>query len=336
MLGRRRRREQAQLVVVRQGVVVHLREVLRTLPRAVSAHSDLELRQLRTFVKVAELRSFTRASDELHIAQQAVSQQIRSLERSLGVTLLRRSSRRVELTAEGKVFLADSRRILSAAERASRRVKAAARGEAGTLHLGYTLTTVWDTIPRLLACVADVHPQIDVEAREVFGGDIPELLRAETCDLALAPMTSYPPGFRRRIVRREPLCIALSESDPLAGRRQIELASLRDRRFEVWPREMAPGFYDSVVGACHDAGFEPMLDENAAGNTVWGYLARGRGVALINNSLIEQLPRGVTLVQLASPTTRITYEAVWHRDDLPVIERVLEVAAHLSEARHWR
>src|SRR5215475_7457072 len=112
MLGRRRCREQAHFVVVQQEVLVHRRRALRTLPRAVSAHSDLELRQLRTFVNVAEQRSFTRAADELHIAQQAVSQQIRSLERSLGVTLLRRSSRRVELTAEGKVFLADARRVL--------------------------------------------------------------------------------------------------------------------------------------------------------------------------------------------------------------------------------
>jgi DNA-binding transcriptional LysR family regulator len=336
MLGPPAHPEQAQLVVGQQEILVVCCSTTRKLRSTVSGNSDLELRQLRTFVAVAERHSFTRAAEDLHIAQQAVSQQIKSLERSLGVTLLRRSSRRVELTAEGTVFLADSRRVISAADRTARRVRAAARGEAGTLRLCYTLTTVWDTIPRLLARIADLHPQIKVEAREVFGGNIPELLLAESCDLALAPMTSYPRGFRRRIVRREPLCIALSETDPLAQRRRIELASLRDRRFEVWPREMAPGFYDTVVGACRDAGFEPVLDENAGGNTVWGYLARGRGVALINNSLGEQLPRGVTLVELASPAAMLTYEAVWHRNDLPVIDRVLEVGAQLAGEQGWR
>lgn len=328
--------EQAQLVVGPQGILVVARRVPRTLRSAVSGDSDLELRQLRTYVAVAERRSFTRAAEDLHIAQQAVSQQIKSLERSLGVTLLRRSSRQVELTSEGKVFLADSRRVISAADRTARRVRAAARGEAGTLRVCYTLTTVWETIPRLLARIADLHPQIKVEAREVFGGDIPELLLAERCDLALAPMTSYPRAFRRRIVRREPLCIAISEADPLAQRRAVELGSLRDRRFEVWPRDMAPGFYDTVVGACRDAGFEPVLDENAAGNTVWGYLAHGRGVALINSSLVEQLPRGVKLVELASPAAMLTYEAVWHRNDLPVIDRVLDVAADLAGELGWR
>src|SRR5215510_5131189 len=100
-----------------------------------------ELRQLRTFAAVAQRRSFTRAADDLHIAQQAVSQQIKALERSLGVTLLRRTPRRVELTAEGELFLADCRRVLAAADRADRKAKAAARGEAGTLRLAYTLTT---------------------------------------------------------------------------------------------------------------------------------------------------------------------------------------------------
>jgi DNA-binding transcriptional LysR family regulator len=99
---------------------------------------------------------------------------------------------------------------------------------------------------------------------------------------------------------------------------------------------MAPGFYDTVVGACRDAGFEPVLDENAAGNTVWGYLAHGRGVALINSSLAEQLPRGVKLVELASPAAMLTYEAVWHRNDLPVIDRVLDVAADLAGELGWR
>jgi len=296
---------------------------------------SFELRQLRTFAAVAERRSFTRAADDLHIAQQAVSQQIKALERSLGVTLLRRNSRRVELTAEGAVFLAECRRVLGAADRAARRVKAAAQGEAGTLRLAYTLTTVWDTIPNLLARLGELFPQLKVEAREVFGGDIPELLLAERYDLALAPMTSYPRGFRRRTVRREPLRVALSESDPLARRKRIALTTLRDRRFEVWPREMAPGFYDAVVGACRAAGFEPKVDEHAAGNTVWGTLARGRGVALINDSLIEQLPRGITLVELATPAATLTIDAVWHQGELPVIGRTLKATAGLAAERGW-
>src|SRR5262245_57061991 len=122
--------------------------------------AGIELRHLRTFEAVAKRRSFTRAAEDLHVAQQAASQQIRALERPLGVTLLRRTSRRVELTAEGTVLLGDARRVLAAVDRAARRVQAAARGEAGTLRLLYTLTTVWDTMPRLLERLAEHLPDV--------------------------------------------------------------------------------------------------------------------------------------------------------------------------------
>jgi len=296
---------------------------------------DFELRHLRTFAAVAQRRSFTRAAADLHIAQQAVSQQIKALERSLGVTLLQRTPRRVELTPEGAVFLADSRRVVAAADRAGRRVKAAARGEVGTLRLIYTLTTVWDTIPRLLARLAADHPELKVEAREALGADIPELLLSGRCDLALAPTASYPRGFRTRTVRREPLRIALSDTDPLSRRAQLELAALADRLFELWPREMAPGFYDAVMGTCRAGGFEPTLDVQAAGNTVWGNIARGRGVALINASLAEQLPRGITLVELAQPRATLNYDAIWLEAAPPIIERTLDVATRLAKENDW-
>jgi DNA-binding transcriptional LysR family regulator len=301
----------------------------------VVADSGVEFRLLRTFVAVAERRSFTRAADDLHIAQQAVSQQIKALERALGVSLLRRTPRRVELTREGEVFVADCRRVLAAAERAISRAKAAARGDAGTLRLAYTLTTVWDTLPALLARMAEARPQVKVEAREVYGADIPDLLLDERFDLAVAPMTSYPRGLRVRAVRREPVRIALSKSDPLARRRRVPLTAVADRLFEVWPRDMAPGFYDIVVAMCRTAGFEPMLDERATGNTVWGNLARGRGVALINASLAQQLPPGVTLVDLAEPAATITYQAIWRDAEAPIIQGSLDVVTALATARGW-
>ena len=98
---------------------------------------------------------------------------------------------------------------------------------------------------------------------------------------------------------------------------------------------MAPGFYDTVVGACRAAGFEPELDEHAAGNTVWGYLARGRGIALINASLSEQLPAGIKLLELAPPSASLAIDAIWHQGEMAVIERALDAAAGLAAERDW-
>lgn len=300
------------------------------------AEEAFDLRQARSFVAVAKHRSFTNAARDLNVSQQAVSQHVSTLERSLAVKLLRRTSRTVELTPEGAIFLPECRRVLSAAARATRRVQSAARGEAGTIRIAYTLTTVWDTIPVLLAELAQLYPQLTVDPREVFGGDIAEALLADRIDLAIAPMTSYHDGFRTQTIRREPMCVALADDHALAHRSNIELPELRDERFEIWPREMAPGFYDTVVGACRAAGFEPRLDQHGAGNTVWRNIAGGRGIGLINGSLAEQLPRRITLVDLSPPGTTIAYDAVWHEQtDGPTVQKAIEATKQLSAERNW-
>jgi DNA-binding transcriptional LysR family regulator len=100
---------------------------------------------------------------------------------------------------------------------------------------------------------------------------------------------------------------------------------------------MAPGFYDAVLSACRAAGFEPELDEHAAGSTVWGYIAAGRGVALVVGSLREQLPRGLKLLSFAPPQPPpLSINAVWNEGNgLPALEHFLETAEQLAADHKW-
>jgi len=304
----------------------------RTLARVATP----DLRQMRYFTAVAESGSFTAAARQLHVAQQAVSQQVKALEQLLGVTLLERGSRRVGLTPEGVVFLTDCRRVLAGADRAARRVQAAARGEAGTLRLVYTLVSAFETVPLLLALMDEDYPLLEVEAREVFGCDIATLLLDGDCDLALAPLTSYPDDLRQRTLRREVIRVAVGEGHQLAESGQVELAALHNETLELWPHEMAPGYNDAILAACRTAGFEPKIDHHGAGSTVWGYIADGRGIGLVVSSLIEQLPRGVKLLDLTPPRPMLTVNAVWRQEpQLPAIERFFECAKRLARERHW-
>jgi DNA-binding transcriptional LysR family regulator len=293
---------------------------------------------MRYFVAVAEHGNFTRAADELHVAQQAVSQQIRALEATLSVTLLRRSSRNVELTPEGVVFLADAKRLLAESDRAVRRVRAVARGEAGTLRLAYTLVTAFETTPLLLELLNRRHPELQVSAREVYGADVTDLLLGGKSDLALMPMGSLPPGLRQRLIRREVLRLAVSAHHPLAETDQIELSTLKDERFEVFPRHASPGYYDVIVGACRAAGFEPSLDEHSAGSTVWCQdIARGRGVGLTVSSCGEQHAPGVAFISLAPPRPTLAINAVWSDGaEQPAVARFLDTAASLAAERGWQ
>ncbi len=217
-------------------------------------------------------------------------------------------------------------------------MQAAGRGEVGALRLAYTLTTAYHTVPALLARLGERHPQLKVEAREVFAEDILQLLRDERCDVALAPATSYPADVVcQQLIRLEPLKLAVGEGHPRSMDPAVALGSLRDECFELWPREMAPGYYHAVVGACRGAGFEPRLDEHGAGSTVWGYIAQRRGVGFVVRSLREQLPRGVRLLEITPPQPPpLSITAVWLKEDqAPAVDRFLDAAAELAAEQAW-
>jgi DNA-binding transcriptional LysR family regulator len=295
-----------------------------------------DLRQMRYVVEVAREGGISRAALNLHVAQQAVSQQIKAVETALGVQLFERSHRGVELTAAGEAFVQEARRALNAADRVGQRAQAAARGEVGTLRLGYTLATVYETLPALIDALAAEHPELRVAPREVFAEDIERLLADERIDLALAPHVGHRSGLDQRPIRLEPLVAAVAENHPLAAEPQVPLAALADETIELWPQTMSPGYFDSVVAACRDAGFEPRLDEQAAGSTVWGDIARGRGVGLVVESLRHQLPRGLTLLPLATPAPALTIDLVWPTDrTTPAIRRLIIVADRLAEDGGW-
>jgi DNA-binding transcriptional LysR family regulator len=292
---------------------------------------------MRYFVKVAELGSFTAAAVELHVAQQAVSQQVRAIERMLGVVLLRRAPRAVTPTAAGEVFLREAKRVLDAAERTFDRTRAAARGEAGTLRIAYTLTSAYETFPELQVVLRQRLPGLDIVSREVFGGDVPPLLANGAFHLALAPRSDLPAGFVSQPLRQEPFVVALGEHHHLAGTEGLELGELEDEQLELWPRHMAPGFYDAVVAACRGAGFEPRLDKNAAGSVVWRTIAEGRGVGLVVKSLERQLPRGVRLVPLRPPQPApLHVDVVSLHDPVdPALERFCDLARETARSEGW-
>jgi DNA-binding transcriptional LysR family regulator len=146
-----------------------------------------DLRQMRYVVAVAQERNFTRAAERLHVAQQALSQQVRAVEEMLWVQLFDRAARPVKLTAAGEVFVQEAKRAISVSQRVLERTSAAARGELGTIRLAYTFSVAYETLPVLLEAFAADTPQVKVTTREMFGADIPVYLREDKIDLAITP-----------------------------------------------------------------------------------------------------------------------------------------------------
>jgi DNA-binding transcriptional LysR family regulator len=295
-----------------------------------------DLRQMRYVVAVARERNFTRAAEQLHVAQQALSQQVRAVEEMLGLQLFDRTARPVKLTPAGRVFVQEAKRTLSASDRVSERTSAAARGELGTIRLAYTFALASETVPVLLDAFAKDTARVKVAAREMYGADMVVNLREDKLDLALTPRFGLGDDLCREAIRREPFVVSLSERHPLASAGWIDLAALCDEVFEGWPGVVSPGYHAAVVAACQAAGFEPKIDETSTGSTAWNNIAAGRGVALTVASAVPLIRSGIAHVRLSSPSAHIVLDAVWRRDnEPPEVRRFLDTARRVREKRGW-
>src|SRR5580765_5015079 len=144
-----------------------------------------ELWQLRYFIAVAAELHFGRAAARLHISQPPLSRAIRALEEQLGVTLLARSRRRVELTAEGELFLGEARRIIDSLERAAGAVRALAAGERGRLRIGFVSLADYGVLPELLKAFKGARPGVSLALREMLSPDQANALTTGELDFGL-------------------------------------------------------------------------------------------------------------------------------------------------------
>ncbi len=191
----------------------------------------LDLRLVDYFVAVAEELHFGRAAQRLHIAQPSLSQQIRRLERQLGVTLLQRNSRNVHLTAAGKALLREGRRALAQAERAVSATRAAA---ADLLTIGFYGSAGRALLPAVLTVFHERQPATEVSVREILFGNVDEILDGKV-DVAFTRLMPDQTELAVEVIATEPRLIALSNTHRLASRGTLSFADLRGEAFIVNP-----------------------------------------------------------------------------------------------------
>jgi DNA-binding transcriptional LysR family regulator len=218
----------------------------------------VELRQLRYFVAVAEELHFGRAAESMHIVQSAVSQQIRRLERELGVDLFDRSPRRVRLTAAGECFLPEARTVLEAERRARAAVAAFTSERAAVLRLG-TSTGLGEHLDRVLDAFAELAPGVGVELVSAPAAERLGQVAGGRLDAAFVRGGDGPvPGVRILPLWPDPLVAAIPARHPLAGASGVALADLAPLALRLTPRRNNPALVDLVLTACAAAGFEPV------------------------------------------------------------------------------
>lgn len=219
---------------------------------------DTTLQRLRYFVAVADELNFTRAAERLHVSQPSLSTQVRALERDIGVELLRRSTRRVELTEAGHSMLEDARRLLEGLEEARVRARRVADTAAGTLRVAYTASVGYHALPLILDELEARAPELTVSANRAWSTRVLEQIRSGETDLGLVREFRPTRGIAGETIRHEPLAVFASERHPFASRAFVGIRDLKGQTLVLVPRTLAPGFRDLVVGLCRRAGFEPQ------------------------------------------------------------------------------
>lgn len=296
---------------------------------------SFDLRQLRYFVTLAEEQHFSRAAARLAMTQPPLSQAIRLLEDALGVRLFERTKRSVELTPVGAALLPEVRRVLAAADALAPLARSLAQGETGVLALAFVSSADYGLLPGLLRQFGERFPRVrlqlleatsDVQIDELVAGRIDAGIVIPPIPPRHAAALSYLP------IAREPLIVALScelaqALDTAYNQAEIELAQFADVPLVIFPRRLAPAFYDIIMGYYKAAGIVPRIGQEAIQmQTIVSLVSAGMGVALVPQSLRNLRRTGVVYRALRDALPVVETGLVWRTGDVsPVLAGFIDV-----------
>ncbi|MHA6796191.1 LysR family transcriptional regulator [Pseudonocardia bannensis] len=283
----------------------------------------MDLRQLRYFLAVAEERSVTRAAARLHLTQPPLSAQLARLEHELGVPLLIRHRRGVDLTEAGRHLLAHARRLLADVDAAADSVRRLGEGRSGRMALAFVSATAWSVLPPLLRRYHDERPDVVLDFLEDGPDGVLEHVRARRADLGLLHLP--PPGAGARpepdldvaVVQREPLVAVLPRALASRFAERVDLAELAGEVFLSPARAGWGGLASHLLNACRSAGVEPVLREVALAHTVVSLVAAGLGVSVLPASARLVCGPQVVALPLSRPVPVVETALLRRRADAP-------------------
>ena len=260
------------------------------------------LRRLEYFLAVARELNFTRAAENLHVAQSALSRQIRLLEHDLGTALLTRNTHAVALTPAGELLSESGPRLLRAIDDLWAEVRRAGRAETVSISLAYTTSSGYETAPRLVEAVRSLRVDLQVTTQLMDGAAMTSAVRSGTVDIGLARHLDYTEGLERHVVRREREGVLMLADDALVSEPVLEVAQLTHRTILLHSREANPAHFDHVVELCRNAGFEPtLLSRAVAFDPANTPISDGKAVAIVGESVCSSLAESMVWRPLSDP-----------------------------------
>lgn len=239
---------------------------------------QLELNHLRCVIVLAEELNFGRAADRLHMSQPPLSRLIAEVEHHVGARLFERTTRRVEVTPVGEVFVAEARAVLARADLAAENVRAAVRRQSGRLNVAYTWLALHTVLPEIVAQLRERDHEVSVDLVDLPSEIQREALAAGRVDLGFTDEPIAGEGFEALLLHSAPLNVVVPADHSLAQAGELTLVQLAEATFILHPRHEYPQFYDHLMRACTEAEIRPRVHHREARQNCAALVMAGRGV----------------------------------------------------------
>ncbi|NQZ53463.1 MAG: LysR family transcriptional regulator [Piscirickettsiaceae bacterium] len=272
---------------------------------------NFDLRQLRTFLTIAQTLSFRKAADQLHIAQPALSRQISQLESALNCQLFDRKKRQIKLTAAGDYLFDCLPSIFENLNLIADRTTAIANGKVNKLKFGFSSAAMSNFLPAIIKELHQKLPDCEFEFVEKTSEKLIQAVISETLDAAFILQRPQNPLLNTIPIKAGHMGLILPENHQLAGKICLKFEDLRDETLILFPRMTNPTMYDDIISYCHQAGFSPKaIIETAPRSTAIGLVAAGQGIATIAESLKHTCITGTIYRPLRQPAPMINYSCI--------------------------
>jgi len=279
----------------------------------------MELRHLRYFVAVGEEQHYGRAAQRLRVAQPALSRQIQDLEGEVGFKLFERLPRGVKLNAAGKLFLEDARRILKEVNEATARAARVARGQSGTLRVGFTENASWrGVVPESFRRFREMQPDAELQLQPSPSLVQLEAIRSGRLDAGFVfNMPKADPELDRLPVTMQRIELAVPAGHPLTKLKELRLRDLTDVPFVWFPRRESPALYDRLMQACFRGGLKSprIVQEGLDEATILSLVATGLGVGWVLGTARWRRPKSVVIMSVVDLNVPLPLALAWRKDN---------------------
>lgn len=278
----------------------------------------MELTSIRYFVALAHELHFRKAAEKLHITQAPLSSAIKKLEDELGTPLFTRTSRSVQLSEAGKIFLPECEHILARTQTAISKINDFISGNSCKLRIGYNEPAINTFLPQVLAGIRKSEPELQLELQELETGQQQKLLENGTLDIGfMRPFGREPAGLSTRLVFQENYLLAMRKDHLLASLGSVKKEDLAGQQIILFAREVNPAVYDHLVAILSSDLPEPPYFRQDARNksSMLAMVHAGFGAAVIPASCMHGAPDEVISRPLDIPLPPVNIMAVWEKNN---------------------